>query len=169
MILCGCDVLCEVKTDPPDASPDLKATTALTTYGRDEKYIENKLHGLGASSVILHGVGDGMIAYCCLKWRIPCLLVYGTGAGGQLHHDTIQKFLVNKVAALMKEAGPGDSWYRTNSILLCGEEPKRRKAALKPTPPPKPEKKSKRSQSGSSSTSSNKNSPSKTPKKKNKH
>ena len=114
---------CEVKTDPADVSPDMEKTSALTTYGRDEKYIENKLHLLGASSVILHGVGDGMIPYCCLKQKIPCLLIYGTGAGGQVHQKTIEKFLVGKVARLMEEAVPGDVWYETNFQLGCPDKP----------------------------------------------
>ena len=123
MILYAVLMCCEVKTDPADVSPDMEKTSALTTYGRDEKYIENKLHLLGASSVILHGVGDGMIPYCCLKQKIPCLLIYGTGAGGQVHQKTIEKFLVGKVARLMEEAVPGDVWYETNFQLGCPDKP----------------------------------------------
>ena len=128
VILCSCDVVPQVKTDAPDAEPNLKTTSALSTYGRDEKYITNKLHLLGASSVILYGVGDGMIPYCCLTLRIPCLLIYAKSPGGAVHQKTIEKFLVGKVQALMEAAAPGTRWYRTDTQLCCQEEKKKKVA-----------------------------------------
>ena len=131
-LLCGAT---EVTTDPPDANPNLKTTSPLITFGRDEQYIDNLLHLLGASSVILHGVGDGMVAYCCLMKRIPCLLIYGKRPGGELHQKLIHKFLVDKVQKKIEAAAPGSRWYRTNSQLGCRaeEEPKakgRKKEAI---------------------------------------
>lgn len=115
-----------------------KTTSPLTTFGRDEAYIENKLHLLGASSVILHGVGDGMIPYCCLMKRIPCLLIYGKRPGGELHQKTIQKFLVDKVQKKIEEAAPGSRWYRTTAQLGCREEPLPGQAEPKKEPSRRP-------------------------------
>ena len=108
-----------MKTDPADVDTNLKTTSGLTTYGRDERYIQNKLHLLGASSVVLHGVGDGMIPYCCLTKRIPCLILFGPRPGGEVHQKIIKKFLVEKVQALMEAAAPGSRWYRTITQLGC--------------------------------------------------
>jgi len=128
-------VVPQVKTDPADADDlNLKKTSSLTTYGRDEKYVENKLYLLGASSVILYGVGDGMIPYCCLMKRIPCLLIYDKRPGGELHQKTIQKFLVGKVQALMEVAAPGTRWFRTSTQLGCREEKKRKQPDGTPAP-----------------------------------
>ena len=123
VILRSCDVVPQVKTDPADVEVS-KVPTPLTTYGRDEKHIQNRLHLLGASSVILDGVGDGMITYCCLTKRIPCLMIFDKRPGGELHQKIIHKFLVDKVKALMEAAVPGSKWYRTNTQLGCREEKK---------------------------------------------
>ena len=123
-------------TDPPDVNQ--KTTSALCTYGRDEKYIQNKLHLLGGSSVMLYGVGDGMIPYCCLVKRIPCLLIYDKRPGGEVHQKTIQKFLIGKVQALMEAATPGSRWYRTNTQLGCRseEQPRPKEKGKSPIPAP---------------------------------
>ena len=118
--LCSCDV--KVKTDPADVDSNSKATTHLTTYGRDEAYIQNKLSLLGCSSAILYGVGDGMFPWCCLTKKIPCLLIFGKRPGGDVHQKVIFKFLVDKVVEKMEAAIPGTRWFRTTTQLGCREE-----------------------------------------------
>ena len=107
-----------MKTDKADT--DEKTMVPLCTYGRDEKYITNKLWLMGISNVILRGVGDGMIPFVCLKKRIPCLLIFDEAPSGEHHQKAIEKFLIDKVKKLMEEATPGDGrFYRTNVQLNC--------------------------------------------------
>ena len=148
-----------MKSDRADVDPHVKCP--LSEYGRDEKYILNKLWLMGASTVILHGVGDGMIPFCCLKRRIPCVLIYDPAPGGIIHKDTIRKFLIDKVKQLLAEAVPGDTrFYRTDVQLGCRPAVVAKEAASsqkeKKLPAAEKEKKEtdKRSRSGSSSSSS---------------
>ncbi len=104
----------KVKTEKPDM--DLKSMTPLSTYGPDEEYIKNKFWLNGLSSLILHGVGDGMIAWCSLQLRIPILCIYDR----DLHKKTIEAFLLDKIIKKMEEATPKDTrWYRTDLQLGC--------------------------------------------------
>ena len=104
----------KVKTEKPDV--DVKSTSPLCTYGRDEKYIDNKLWLNGISSIILYGVGDGMIPWCAMKKRIPICCLYD----GELHKKTIEAFLLGKMVQKMEEATPDDTrWYRTAAQLGC--------------------------------------------------
>ena len=103
----------QAKTEKADVVDGKKP---LCTLGRDEKYIRNRLWILGASCIVLEGVGDGMIAWCALELRIPILCMYDR----VLHKTTIEKFLQDKVAQKMKTATPADvRWYRTDSQLCC--------------------------------------------------
>ena len=98
---------------------DHNSISPLCTYGRHEDFINNKLHLLGASSIILHGVGDGMIAWCALQKRIPIMCIYDK----QLHKKTIEDFLTQKIVKKITEASPTDTrWYRTNTQLECRED-----------------------------------------------
>ena len=109
----------KVKTEKPDV--DLKSMSPLSTYGRDEKYIMNKLWLDGISSLILYGVGDGMVPWCALQKRIPIMCLYDK----ELHKKTIEAFLLEKIIKKMEEATPKDTrWYRTAAQLGCrdGEE-----------------------------------------------
>ena len=54
----------KVKNEKPDV--DVKSLSPLSTYGRHEDYIMNKLWLNGISSLILYGVGDGMVPWCAL-------------------------------------------------------------------------------------------------------
>ena len=104
----------KVKTEKPDV--DLKSMTPLSTYGMDEEYIKNKFWLNGLSSLILHGVGDGMIVWCSLQLRIPILCMYDK----DLHKKTIEAFLLEKMIKKMEEATPKDTrWYRTAAQLGC--------------------------------------------------
>ena len=104
----------KVKTEKPDV--DLKSMTPLSTYGMDEEYIKNKFWLNGLSSLILHGVGDGMIVWCALQLRIPILCMYDR----DLHKKTIEAFLLDKIIKKMEEATPKDTrWYRTDLQLGC--------------------------------------------------
>jgi hypothetical protein len=104
----------KVKTEKPDV--DLKSMTPLSTYGPDEEYINNKFWLNGISSLILHGVGDGMIVWCALQLRIPILCMYDR----DLHKKTIEAFLLDKIIKKMEEATPKDTrWYRTDLQLGC--------------------------------------------------
>ena len=88
----------------------------LSTYGRDEKYIKNKLWLDGISSLILLGVGDGMVPWCAIELRIPIMCVYQN----ELHKKTIEAFLLEKIIEKMEKARPGDTrWYRTSAQLGC--------------------------------------------------
>ena len=120
----------QVKTEKPDA--DMKDVVPLCTYGRDEKYITNKLWQTGASTILLSGVGDGMIPWCALKARIPIMCLYDK----EIHRVTIEKFLQEKVLKKMQEATPHDArWYRTDAQLGCrspSDEVKMKKATPKP-------------------------------------
>jgi hypothetical protein len=110
----------KVKTEKPDV--DLKSMTPLSTYGMDEEYCKNKFWLNGLSSLILHGVGDGMIVWCSLQLRIPILCMYDR----DLHKKTIEAFLLEKIIKKMEEATPKDTrWYRTDLQLGCrgGEDP----------------------------------------------
>jgi len=104
----------QVKTEKPDV--DLKSTSPLSTYGRDEQYIMNKLWLDGISSLILDGVGDGMVPWCALQKRIPIMCLYDK----ELHKKTIEVFLLEKIMKKMEEATPKDTrWYRTAAQLGC--------------------------------------------------
>lgn len=106
----------QAKTDRSDV--DLKSMSPLCTYGRDEEYIMNKLWLNGISSIILDGVGDGMIVWCALKNRIPIMCLYDR----EIHKKTIEAFLQDKIMKKMEEATPSDTrWYRTNAQLGCRE------------------------------------------------
>ena len=96
----------EAKTEKPDV--DSQLMNPLCTYGRDEKYIMNKLWLDGISAVILYGVGDGMIPWCALQKRIPIMCLYDK----ELHKSTIETFLLEKITKKMEEATPQDTrWY----------------------------------------------------------
>jgi hypothetical protein len=104
----------KVKTDKPDVDP--KSMTPLSTYGRDEQYIMNKLWLDGISSLILYGVGDGMVPWCALQKRIPIMCLYDK----ELHKRAIETFLLEKIIKKMEEATPKDTrWYRTAAQLVC--------------------------------------------------
>ena len=106
----------KVKTEKPDV--DIKSTTSLSTYGWDEEYVMNKLWIGGFSSMILFGVGDGMIAWCCIQRRIPIMCLYDK----ELHKKTIEVHLLEKIIEKMEAASPIDArWYRTAAQLGCRE------------------------------------------------
>jgi len=106
-----------VKTEQPDV--DLKKMSPLCTYGRDEDYIKNKLWLDGISSLILYGVGDGMVVWCALQKRIPIMCLYDM----DLHKKTIETFMLEKIMKKMEEATPKDArWYRTNAQLGCRDD-----------------------------------------------
>jgi hypothetical protein len=106
-----------VKTEQPDV--DLKKMSPLSTYGRDEEYINNKLWLDGISSLILYGVGDGMVIWCALQKRIPIVCMYDK----ELHKKTIETFMLEKIMKKMEEATPRDArWYRTNAQLGCRDD-----------------------------------------------
>ena len=103
-----------MKTEKPDV--DLKSMSPLSTYGRDEQYIMNKLWLDGISSLILYGVGDGMVPWCALQKRIPIMCLYDK----ELHKRIIEKFLLEKIIKKMEGATPQDTrWYRTTAQLVC--------------------------------------------------
>ena len=106
---CACTTWREpkkAKTEKPDV--DAKALVALSTHGRDEQYITNKFWLNGISSLILWGVGDGMIVWCAILLRIPIMCMYDR----ELHKKTIEDFLLQKIINKMEEAKPGDTrWY----------------------------------------------------------
>ena len=107
----------QVKTEQPDV--DLKSMSPLSTYGRDEQYIMNKLWLDGISSLILYGVGDGMVPWCALQKRIPIMCLYDK----ELHKSVIEQFLLEKIIKKMEEATPEDTrWYRTNAQLGCHDD-----------------------------------------------
>ena len=104
----------KVKNEKADV--DGKSMSPLCTYGRDEAYINNKLWLAGVSTIILWGVGDGMIPWCALEKRIPIMCLYDK----ELHKKTIEAFLLEKIIKRMEEATPEDArWYRTNAQLGC--------------------------------------------------
>ena len=106
-----------MKTEKPDV--DLKSMSPLSTYGRDEEYIMNKLWLDGISSLILYGVGDGMVPWCALQKRIPIMCVYDK----ELHKKTIEVFLLEKIIKKMEEAPADDTrWYRTAAQLGCCDD-----------------------------------------------
>ena len=105
-----------MKTEKPDV--DLKSMSPLSTYGRDEQYIMNKLWLDGISSLILYGVGDGMVPWCALQKRIPIMCLYDK----ELHKKTIEVHLLGKIIEKMEGALPTDArWYRTAAQLGCRE------------------------------------------------
>ena len=107
----------QVKTEKPDV--DLKSMSPLSTYGRDEQYIMNKLWLNGISSLILYGVGDGMVPWCALQKRIPIMCLYDK----ELHKSTIEVFLLEKIIKKMEEATPEDTrWYRPAAQLGCRDD-----------------------------------------------
>ena len=126
--LCDHGVVPQVHGEPPDVDVDLKQLSPLLAYGRAQKYVANKLHALGASSVVLYGVGDGMFAYCCLLIRIPCLIIYGQNPGGAVHQQVMRKHLVGKVVELITNAMPGSKWHRSNTQLGCRPDDDKKKA-----------------------------------------
>ena len=97
------------------ADIDGKELCPLLTYPRDEKYIDNMLWLLGASVVILFGVGDGMIAYVCMKKRIVCVCIYEN----QDHQKCITDFLSTFVEKKILAATPGERFYMTDQQLGC--------------------------------------------------
>jgi len=98
---------------------DLQTMSPLCTYGRDEQYIMNKLWLNGVSSIILDGVGDGMVVWCALQKRIPIMCLYDR----EIHKKTIEAFLQEKILKKMTEATPKDTrWYRTAAQLGCRED-----------------------------------------------
>jgi hypothetical protein len=104
----------KMKTEKPDV--DVESMSPLSTYGRDEKYIMNKLWLDGISSLILYGVGDGMVPWCALQKRIPIMCQYDR----ELHKKTIEVFLLEKIIEKMEKATPKDArWYRTAAQLGC--------------------------------------------------
>ena len=106
-----------MKTEKPDV--DIKTMSPLSTYGRDEQYIMNKLWLDGISSLILYGVGDGMVPWCALQKRIPIMCLYDK----ELHKSTIEVFLLEKIIKKMEEATPEDTrWYRTAAQLGCRDD-----------------------------------------------
>ena len=106
----------KVKTEKPDV--DLQMQTALCTYGRDEEYLQNTLWLNGISTVVLYGVGDGMVPWCALQKRIPIMCLYDK----ELHKKTIEAHLLAKIIQKMEEATPSDTrWYRTAAQLGCCE------------------------------------------------
>ena len=140
------------------ADKEDKDTEKLCTYGRDQKYVENALWLLGASQVIVHGVGNGMVAWVCLLWRIPCLCIFDNDE----HAKCVLDYITKKVEDLMKKAVPANTrWWKDNEQLRCipdvvkEKKEKKRKAAA-----------SEKSKSSSSSkSSSGSSSSSKKPKK----
>ena len=106
----------QAKTENADV--DITLMSPLSTYGRDEEYIMNKLWLDGISTVILHGVGDGMLAWCALQKRIPIMCLYDK----ELHKKTIEVHLLEKIIEKMEAATPIDArWYRTAAQLGCRE------------------------------------------------
>jgi hypothetical protein len=75
--------------------PDIanKTMVPLSLMGRDEAYLKNMLWLVGASQVILWGVGNGMMAWVCICLRIPILCIYDN----ELHKATIEKHLLDKI------------------------------------------------------------------------
>ena len=86
-----------MKTEKADA--DLKSMVALSTYGRDEEYLNNKLWLDGISSLILYGVGDGMLVWCALVKRIPIMCIYDR----DIHKKTVEAFLLEKITKKMEK------------------------------------------------------------------
>ena len=98
---------------------DPKGITHLCTYGRDEEYIMNKFWQEGVQTVILWGVGDGMIPWCCLQQRIPIMCIYDRA----LHKKIIEEFLLGKIIECMQKATPKDTrWWRSNEALGCCDD-----------------------------------------------
>lgn len=107
----------EVKNEKADMDP--KGITHLCTYGRDEEYIMNKFWQEGVQTVILWGVGDGMIPWCCLQQRIPIMCIYDR----VLHKKIIEEFLLGKIIECMQKATPKDTrWWRSNEGLGCRDD-----------------------------------------------
>jgi len=78
----------------------------------------NKFWLNGISSIILDGVGDGMIPWCALVKRIPIVCCYDR----EIHKSTIEAFLLEKIIKKMEAAIPGDTrWYRSSAQLGCRE------------------------------------------------
>ena len=114
-----------MKTDRADM--DLQAMSPLCTYGRDEQYIMNKLWLNGVSTIILDGVGDGMMVWCALQKRIPIMCLYDR----EIHKKTIEAFLQEKILKKMTEATPKDTrWYRSAAQLCCREDEPEEAAAV---------------------------------------
>ena len=116
----------QAKTDRADV--DVKSMTPLCTFPFDEQYIMNKLWLNGVSSIILDGVGDGMVVWCALQKRIQIMCLYDR----EVHKKTIEEFLQEKIRKKMEEATPRDTrWYRTAAVLGCreGEEAAAKKPA----------------------------------------
>ena len=80
-----------VSLEKPDVED--KQLVPLSLMGRDRDYIENKLWLVGASQIILWGVGNGMWPWVCLRMRIPILCIYGK----ELHKDVIEKHILEKI------------------------------------------------------------------------
>jgi len=159
----------QVQRDEPapteKADKEDKNREKLCTYGRDEKYVENALWLLGASNVVVHGVGNGMIPWVCLKWRIPCVCIYDC----EEHQKCVHEFITKKVENLMKKAVPANTrWWKSNDDLNCipdvdekTEKDKKKRTAAALDDDEKKEKKKKKSKSSSSSSTSSSSSSSK--------
>ena len=92
-----------------------KTMVPLSLMGRDEPYLKNMLWLLGASQVILWGVGNGMLAWVCLNLRIPILCIYEN----EFHKETIQKHLLEKILVEAdKEANK--RFYKSDGDLGVG-------------------------------------------------
>ena len=115
----------KVKNEKADV--DGKSMSPLCTYGRDEEYLDNKFWLTGAQTVILWGVGDGMIAWCALQKRIPIMCLYDRA----LHQKIIEEFLLKKIIEKMQNATPRDKrWYKTNEQLGCRAKDSKAAAAV---------------------------------------
>jgi len=89
-----------------------KTMVPLSLMGRDEAYLKNMLWLLGASQVILWGVGNGMLAWVCLNLRIPILCIYDN----ERHKDVIQKHLLQKIL-VEADKESNKRFYKSNADL----------------------------------------------------
>lgn len=80
--------------------------------GRDEEYLENQMWLIGVSQAILWGVGNGMLAWVCLKLRIPIVLVFDN----ELHKEVINAFLLKKLEEAMNDPN-NQRFYKSDVIL----------------------------------------------------
>jgi len=134
-----------------------KTMVPMSFMGRDEEYLKNLLWLLGISQVVLWGVGNGMLAWVCLRLRIPILCVYEN----ELHKETIQKFLLEKIDGAMDDPAQ-KRFYKTDAELgvstpgesLKTTKPKQESLKSLSEAPPKQESKKPKSQKSSSSSSS---------------
>ena len=151
-----------------------KTMVPLSLMGRDEEYLKNMLWLMGASQVILWGVGNGMLAWVCLCLRIPILCVYEN----ELHKETIQKHLLDKIEKAADDPS-NKRFYKTNAELGVSDDkadknkkpptvPKKEDAPAVPKKDDAVPKKGKKSSSSSTQKSSSSSSSSSDKKKKKK-